>query len=168
MTYQERLLKIKQGELPKECVPKKRKPLKKISDKLKTEREKNRVALGGEDTELVKWFKQKIKTSSGYCSECGCRVEKNVYQFAVMTVCHILAKRPTVCPSVKTHPLNFIILCPDHHDMFDKSSWEEREMMGCWETVKQRLVMLYDSIADNEKRHFPSFLLKEMKGYEPF
>jgi len=125
-------------------------------------------ARGGNDTELQRWFKQKIKISSGFCSECGCNVEKNVFQYAVMTVAHLLPKRDNCCPSVKTHPLNFVILCPDHHDQFDRASWEEKEMMGCWNTIRDRLVMVYPDLAVEERRHFPESVLKFINDNQPF
>lgn len=125
-------------------------------------------ARGDNDTELQRWFKSKIKISSGHCAECGCKVEKNIFQYAVMTVAHLLPKRDNCCPSAKTHPLNFIILCPDHHDMFDRASWDEKELMGCWETVRDRLMFVYPDLAEEEKRHFPQSVLDYMDKLNPF
>lgn len=154
------------GLRQKECVPKKRKPLKKISNKLKAEREKNKVALNGEDTEKVKFFKRCVKQMKGVCAETGQKTNKTDFQYAIRSVCHILSQQH--CPSVATHPCIWIELHPDFHVAFDAMSWSEREMMKCWPEIKQKLIMVYDSIADNEKRHFPSFLLEEMRKHEPF
>lgn len=140
---------------------------KKSTKKIKAEAaEKER--LGGDDTELVKWFKARMKVMGNTCNECGCKVENKIYQYAIMSICHLLAKRETCCPSVKTHPLNYITLCVDHHHLFDNSSWEEKEMMGCWETVRDRLIMVYPDVAENERRHFPDSVLKFMEKNKPF
>ena len=145
-----------------------KKPIAKKSAKRMEKEKQEKEMLGGDDTELQKWFKQKIKMSSGHCSECNRKVEKSVFQYAVMTVAHILPKRDNCCPSVKTHPLNFIILCPDCHNDFDKATWEEKELMGCWQIVRDRLVMVYPNLAENERRHFPDSVLKYISLNEPF
>jgi hypothetical protein len=72
------------------------------------------------------------------------------------------------CPSVKTHPLNFVVLCPDHHTMFDGMNWEEREQLGFWETVRDRLILVYPDLAENERRHFPDSVLEYMKKHDAF
>lgn len=148
--------------------PKKPKPIPKKSAKKIEQEKKDKEARGGDDTELVKWFNTKIKYSSGFCTECGCKVEREVFQYAVMTVCHLLDKRDTKCPSVKTHPANFIILCPDHHHKFDNINWDEREKWGCWPIVRDRLIMVYPDLDPSERRHFPDSVLKYMESKEPF
>ena len=163
---QETLERLRKAREPK---PKKvYKGIAKKSAKKITSEKQAKEALGGDDTELQKWFKSKIKMSSGYCSECNRKVETKVFQYAAMTVAHILPKRDNCCPSVKTHPLNFIILCPDCHNDFDKANWEEKELMGCWPIVRDRLVMAWPNLAENEKRHFPDSVLKYMSLNEPF
>jgi 5-methylcytosine-specific restriction endonuclease McrA len=158
MTYLEQRKKfIEDGRPLKE---KKKYSIPKKSEKRIAKEKQAKEALGGDDTELVKWFRERIKHSTGYCSECNRKVEKSVFQYAAMTVAHILPKRDNCCPSVKTHPLNFIILCPDCHNDFDKASWEEKELMGCWNTVRDRLVMVWPDLADGEKRHFPESVVR--------
>lgn len=166
--YHKRLSLIKAGLLPKETGAKPKKAIAKISPKKKAEMEAEKKERGGEDTELVKWFKSKIKISSGRCSECGCSVETHVYKYAAMTIAHLLPKRDNMCPSVKTHPLNYIILCPDHHHQYDNSSWDDREKMGCWPVIQERLVMIYPDLAPNERRHFPDSVLRWMEANNPF
>lgn len=153
------------AKIPK---PLKKYQIPKVSKKRAEQIAAEKEARGGNDTELQRWFKQKIKISSGFCSECGCNVEKNVFKYAVMTVAHILPKRDTCCPSVKTHPLNFVILCPYHHDQFDKASWGEKEKMGCWNTVRDRLIMVYPDLDPSEHRHFPESVLRYMEKHNPF
>jgi len=164
MTYN--LMMIRNGLAEKTTLPKKKKPLKKISDKLKAEREKNKIALNGDDTEKVKFFKRCIKQMKGRCVETGERTETGNYQYAIRSICHILSQNH--CPSVATHPCVWIELDADFHVAFDAMSWREREMLKCWPEIKQKLIMLYDSIAGDEKRHFPDFVLEEMRKHEPF
>ncbi len=153
----------KYGKPPKEkktyTIPKK--SAKKIAEE-KTERE----ARGSDDTELQKWFKARIKYSmKGVCEETGLKTETNVYQYAIMSCCHILEKRN--CPSVMYHPLNFIELIPDIHHKFDNISWEERETWSCWPIVRDRLIGILPDLDPSERRFFPESVLKYMKDHEP-
>ena len=133
------------------------------------EKEKQEAAVRGDgDTELQKWFKERMKHMGSTCNWCGCKVENKIYQYAIYSICHLLDKRDTKCPSVKTHPLNFIILCPDHHTMFDGLNWEDREKLGFWETVRDRLIMVYPDLAESERRHFPDSVLKFIETNNPF
>jgi hypothetical protein len=142
---------------------KKKYSIPKISEKRKKKLAAEKELRGGDDTELVKWYKGRMKVMGERCNECGHKIENRVYQFAIMSICHLLPKRKNMCPSVSTHPLNWIALCPDHHNMYDGASWEERELMGCWETVRDRLIHVYESLDESEKRHFPESVLKYIK-----
>lgn len=137
---------------------------KKSAKKLQQEKDE-KERLGGDDTELVKWYKARMKQMSGRCNETGMKTETRIYAYAIMSICHLLDKRETKCPSVKTNPWNWIELAPDVHTMFDKANWEEREQMGCWETVRDRLILVYPSLAENERRHFPESVLKHMQKH---
>ena len=162
----EEIRKMKEeAKLPK---PQKKYSIPKKSAKKKAAEDAERKARGGEDTELVKWYKRCQKMMSGNCWECGKIIETKNYEQAIHSICHILAKRKTVAPSVATHPLNWIELCPDHHAKFDSISWDERETWGCWEEIRDRLIMVYEDIAREEKRHFPESVLKYMVEKMPF
>lgn len=167
LPYNEKLRLIKLGLMEKESKPKPKKPIAKISEKKKKELKEAKDAVTGE-TELVKWFRGRMKFMSGRCAWCGAKTETNVYSAAIFSICHILEKRDTMCPSVKTHPLNWVELCPDHHTMFDKMNWEEREKLGFWETIRDRLIMIYPDIDLSERRHFPQSVLDYMEKNEPF
>lgn len=132
---------------------------KKRVEQLKAEKE----ARGDGDSDLQKWFKQRIKQLTGHCAECGAKVETKNYQYAILSVCHLLAKRDTVCPSVKIHPANWIELCPHHHDILDKSNWKEIELWGCWQEIRDRLILVYPDIDPAERRFFPESVLKFMQ-----
>ena len=164
MSYlEERRAFINDGRPKKEKV---RKPLKRVSDKKAAEIKKSKDDNG--DTELVRWFKGRIKTMSPRCQECGCKIETNIYEFAIMHIAHLLAKRDTMCPSVKYHPLNFITLCVDHHHFYDNVGWDEREKMGCWFIVMERLIMIYPDLSEDERRHFPESVLKYIENNNAF
>ena len=140
---------------------------KKSAKKLAQEKEEKAIR-GGEDTDLQKFYKSCQKMMSGNCYECGKPIDTINFATAVLSICHILAKRKTAAPSVATHPSNWIELCPDHHTKFDNISWEERATWGCWGEVKDRLVMVYEDLAREERRHFPDIVLKYMIDKNPF
>lgn len=172
LSYFERMKLIKLGLLPKEAVPKTKKPIAKISDKKKKELKEAKDKETGE-TELVKWFKGRMKYMGYSCKECGILVETNDYKHAIHHIAHILPKRDTMCPSVALHPLNFVTLCQHHHDLFDSYSyddkgWAEREKWACWPLVRERLIMLYSDLAPDERRHFPESVRKYIEENEPF
>jgi hypothetical protein len=141
--------------------------LKKSAKKIKQEAEE-RTRLGGDDTELVKWFKARMKQMSGSCMKCGARTETHVYAYAIYSICHILDKRSAVCPSVSIHPLNWIELCPDHHTEFDKKDWDAIEKWGCWPEILERLVAIEPDVAQSERRHLPQQLLTWIEKNKPF
>lgn len=127
------------------------------------------------DTDLVRFFKSAMKRMTGHCMNCHARTETNVYSAAIFCICHILDKRDTMCPSVKTHPCNWIELCPDCHREFDtphpdpkKTIWDKRQEMGIWDAVRDRLVMVWPDLAEAEKRHFPESVKNWIKDHEPF
>jgi len=162
--YQQKLNRIKLGQEPKTTGKKPPKPIAKVSKKRALELAEERKQRDGEDTYLVKWFKARIKHSmTGYCEETGLRTETKVYQYAIMSCCHILAKR--LCPSVQYHPANFLELIPDMHHKFDNISWEERETWACWPVVRDRLIMIYPDLAPEERRHFPESVIKYMEKH---
>jgi len=127
------------------------------------------------ETELVKFFKSCMKRMTGHCFNCMAKTETRVYQSAIYSICHILDKRDTVCPSVKTHPCNWIELCPDCHREFDtpplekdKTIWDKRESMGIWPVVRDKLIMIYPDLRPSERRHFPESVLKHIENNKAF
>ena len=162
----EEIRKLKEGaKLPKQ--PKKYSIPKKSVKKIAQEKAE-KAGRGGEDTTLQKWYRSCQKMMSGNCYECGKPIDTKNFATSVLSICHILAKRKTVAPSVATHPSNWIELCPDHHTKFDNISWEERSTWGCWGEVRDRLVMLYEDLDRNERRHFPDIVLKYIIENDPF
>lgn len=166
LPYFERMRLIKLGLLPKEAVAKKKKPIKKVSDKKAKEIKEERDNRGGDETELTKWFRRCVKMMSGYCAETGLKTETKIFQYAVMSIAHLIPK--SKAKSVATHPLNWIELNVDFHHKFDAMSWEEREKLGCWPIIHDRLVMIYPDLSEEDKRHFPESVLRYIENNEPF
>ena len=162
----EEIRKLKEeAGLPKQ---KKTYRIPKKSVKKLAQEKKEKEDRGGEDTELQKFFKKAMKHMEGKCEECGARTETKKYEYAIRSICHILAKRKSVCPSVAYHPLNWIELCEDHHHKFDNSSWEDIGKWKSWWIIRNRLIMMHPDIAASEMRHFPESVIKYMEENEPF
>jgi hypothetical protein len=159
----EEIRKLKhEAGLPKP--PKQHIIAKKSAKKLKQEADE-KERLGGNDTERVKWYKMQMKYMN-VCEETGLRLETKIYRYAIMSICHILPK--STCPSVAEHPLNRMFFIPDFHTKFDAMSWEEREKLGCWPVIRDRLIMVFPDLAVEERRHFPDSVLKFIENNQPF
>jgi len=143
---------------------KKQYSINKISPKRQEKLDAQKVE--GQDSDLVKWYRARMKQMTSYCAETHLRTETKIYRYAIMSICHLLPK--AICKSVALHPLNWIELNPDFHFKFDAMSWEEKEKLGCWPIILQRLVMIYPNLDPSEHRHFPSSVLKYMQEKEPF
>jgi len=165
MNYQEQRMLRKNGLIPPLPTKKEKKPIAKKSDKKLAQEKAEKEARNGGNSDLVTWYKRQMNFMD-LCEETGLRLETKIYQYAIMSICHILPK--STCKSVATHPLNRVFLIPDLHTKFDAMSWEEKEKMGCWHLIKQRLISLYPDLAENEKRHFPESVRKFIEETEPF
>lgn len=171
--FHEQLRLQKLGLAEKTTGPKPKKSIPKVSKKraaqLKAAKDENG------DTELVRFYKSAMKRMTGHCLNCHAKTETHIYSAAIFSICHILDKRETMCPSVRDHLCNWIELCPDCHREFDtppfekdKTLWDKREEMGIWEAVRDRLVMVWPDLAPEERRHFPESVIKYMEKHEPF
>lgn len=164
MSYLEDRRKWSQfGKPPKE---KKVYRIPKKSEKKIKEEADEKERLGGDDSQLVKWYKGRMKQLTGRCAETGLVTETKIYQYAIMSICHLLPKR--LCPSVMYHPLNWIELNVDVHYKFDNSKWEEIEKWGCYETIRDRLIMVYPDLDPSERRHFPESVANYMRKNDVF
>lgn len=167
LPYSERYRLIKLGLLPKEAVKKQPKPIAKKSLKKIAEEKEERASRGTDgETQLTKWFKLQMRMMPEYCEETGLKLETKIYKYAIMSICHILPK--ATCKSVALHPLNRMFFNVDFHQKFDAMSWEEREQLGCWKEIRERLIMMYDQIDQSELRHFPSSVREYIEENEPF
>jgi len=166
LTFQQRLALIRSGDMPKTTGAKPKKSIKKVSDKKAKEMKDAKEVRGGEETELQKFFKRAVKQMSGYCSETGLKTETRIFQYAVMSIAHLIPK--SKAPSVALHPCNWIELNVDFHTKFDAMSWQEREKLGCWPIIRDKLIMVWLDLAPSEHRHFPESVLKYMEKNDPF
>lgn len=168
MSYLEQRFNRKAGLAPELSFRKEKKPIPKKSAKRVEKEKQERKERGDDDTDLVKFFKAAMKRMTGECLWCGAKTETHIYRDAIFSICHILEKRDTMCPSVKCHPCNWIELCPDHHRIFDNMNWQEREQLGFWDVIREKLIMVYPDLDPSERRHFPESVLKFMESREPF
>lgn len=167
LPYSERYRLIKLGLLPKEAVKKQPKPIAKKSVKKIAEEKEERASRGPDgDTELQKFMKNAIKRMRGVCAETGLRTETKIFKYACMSIAHILPRQKV--KSVQYHPLNWIELDVGMHVKFDKMSWEEREQMGCWPEIRDKLIHIWTELDQSEHRHFPDSVRDYMKKNEPF
>jgi hypothetical protein len=166
LPYHEQRRLRKAGILPPLPTKKERKPIPKISKKKAQEIADEKKRLGGEDTDLVKFFKNAMKRMVGRCAETGLVTETRIYAYAIRSICHILSQQH--CESVKYHPCNWIEFDPGFHVKFDAMSWEEREQLGCWPIIRDKLIMVWPDLYPAERRHFPESVLKYMEQLKPF
>lgn len=164
--YHQQRLNRKNGLSPALPTRKEKKPIPKQSVKMKAEKAAERERLGGDDTDLVKFFKNCMKRMTGYCIETHLRTETKIYAYAIMSICHILPKK--LCPSVALHPCIWVELDPSFHHKFDAMSWKEREQLGCWPVIRDKLIMVYPDLDPNEYRHFPESVLNYMEKNNAF
>ncbi len=128
---------------------------KKSAKKIKQEAAAKEEQKG--ESDLIKWYKARMKQMKGVCAETGEKTETKNYEYAIRSVCHILDK--SKCPSVATHILNWIELHPDIHYKFDNFwNWEEKRKLKCWPEIEEKLYHLYEHLTDSEKKYFPDFL----------
>lgn len=112
----------------------------------------------------TKWFKDRVAASKGKCIECGSKINKSNFSFAIMAVAHVLPKRNNQFPSVATHPDNSLELCVTNgcHGKYDRS-WEDAAQMKCWPLAIEKFLMIYPWIDPKEKKNLPEVLLQEIE-----
>lgn len=161
MSYFERMKLIKLGLLPKEAVAKKKKPLKKVSDKRQKELEVEKELRGGCDTELQQWYAAIMKKEEGKCWETGERIDKNDTFGWHGSIAHVLPKNDY--PSVMTHPLNYMILkmWGGTHGQYD-SNWENASKMKVWPYAVKIINQLFPMLTKEEKAKLPDIIIQEI------
>lgn len=127
-----------------------------------------------EYAEMDRWFKERRKEMTGACQHCGGKTQMDIdvmvkfvkgigkivspnYKYSVA---HLLPK--SVFKSVATHPDNWIELChfgKSCHKNFDDHYLDLMEL-NCFDTVIEKFVRMYPSIAPEEKRRIPQVLLQ--------
>jgi len=112
--------------------------------------------------ELERWFKERHKEMTGVCMNCGGRTEKDKTHYKC-SVAHLLPK--AYFKSVATHPDNWLELCfygNSCHTNFDHKMIDLIDL-HCFDTVIQKFVKIYPSIALEERRRIPPILLEYLK-----
>lgn len=155
--------------------PKKPKWLKPVSDKLAAKRAAQKVELGGEETDLQKWFNHFMEISEPVCAECGTRADwvKLPGNEKIWRACqaHILSKKKNFgFPSLATNLDNHIVLFPSwgghlcgDHGFYD-SGWYNASTMKIWPNiVKMFKTKLNSLIPAHERKNIPDALLKELE-----
>jgi hypothetical protein len=162
LSYFERLRRIKLGELPKESGPKPRKPIKKVSDKRKAEQKADKEELKGGDSELQKWYAKIMQDETPKCWETGEWINKQDKMGWHGSIAHILDKKNF--PSVKVHPLNYMILkmWGGTHGQYD-SSWENAAKMKVWPYALKVINVLYPLLTAEERRKLPDVIIQEIQ-----
>lgn len=119
------------------------------------------------DSEQELWFLARRGEMTGRCLFCGSKTEKHNDKTYKRSIAHLLAKRPTMFPSVATNKDNWLELCfynNSCHTNFDncmitlellKDSFE-------WKLIVEKFKKVYPFIAEREKKNIPEILLKEL------
>ena len=111
---------------------------------------------GGNDQEI--WYLLRRYQMKGFCSEPGCNKSTNPKsdEYYRWSVCHLVPK--SLCPSVATHPDNWIELCWQHHSEFD-ATFDKAAAMKCFEEAKRKFNLFKDLIPPEEARKINPHLL---------
>jgi hypothetical protein len=119
--------------------------------------------VGNSNAELKRWFEERRKEMTGVCSNCGGKSEKNNDKYFKFSIAHILPK--SIFKSIATHESNWIELChfgKSCHANLDNNSIDLIDL-NCFSDVVDKFVIMYPSIAINEKRRIPAFLIEYLK-----
>jgi len=148
------LMMIRNGFSPKTTGAKPKKAIRKISEKLKAEREKEKVVLGEDETIKEKWFKNRRKEMVGTC-QCGCAMPSSKYDDKNFrsSICHIFPQR--LFPSVQFHHLNWV----------ERKFWATEGTSACHSQMDNKSMDLWVNFADfddiKEKFHILAELLTD-------
>lgn len=134
----------------KEKVPLKRTALKRGTFKSKE---------GGDD--LTAWFLEKRSQMVGVCANCGNKSCKDSDEYFKFSIAHLMPK--AYVKSVATHPDNWIELCfwgdNSCHTRLDTGMIDLIDL-NCWDSVIQKFISMYPSIAKEERRRIPQTLMQ--------
>lgn len=151
MSYLEDRLKRKQGLAPPLPTRKEKKPLKKLSDKARIEKENERK-VGGDDS-LDLWFEEMKEWLTGKCEFCGGKTTWKSKDLWRIAIAHLLPK--SKFKSVAQNVNNWTELCWDCHTMFDsgKITWEMLHDSHEWLLLREQLKIILPMVAEAEKKN---------------
>lgn len=135
---------------------------KKSAKKIAQEKREKESRIPDEDTELQKWYAKIMQEEEGKCWETGQKINKQDKLGWHGSIAHVLDKANY--PSVKTHPLNYMILSMwgGTHGQYD-SSWENASKMKVWSYAIKVINLLYPLLKQEEKRRLPDVIIQEIK-----
>lgn len=156
LSHTEKLRLIKLGLLPKECVPKPKKAINKVSAKRQAE---NKAAKElGTDGSLDRWFEERRSECTGRCVLCGGKSQKSNDDNYRNSIHHLLDKRKSMFPSLALHPVNFLEVCfygnSCHQNIHNgRISWELLYDSAEWKIIKPKLEILLPLCTADEKKN---------------
>jgi len=157
-----RKLKFEAG-IPK---AKKAYSIPKVSDKRK--KAMAEAAKSGTDEGLDLWFEARRKEMTGRCCLCNGKTEKHNDETYRNCIHHIFEKRPTMFPSVSTHPDNWLEVCfygnSCHTNIHNGTiSWELLHDSREWETIVTKFKKVFPYMLESEHKNIHPLLLKELQ-----
>ncbi len=88
---------------------------------------------------------------TGKCCNCGKPSQKYNETFWKWSIAHILPKK--LFESISRHELNWIELCLDCHNLYDRN-WLTASKMSIFQLVIKRVILLMQFIEESEKDTF--------------
>lgn len=113
-------------------------------------------------SELWDWFLDRRDEMVGKCQHCSKKSLRDSDKFFHHSVCHILPKSKNMFPSVATNKFNWLELCQECHDNFDRHIIDISEL-NCFDDVIEKVAKMYQNIAAQEKRKIPAILREYIK-----
>lgn len=134
---------------------KKKHTINKVSPKRSAKEKEAKEA--GTDTGQDKWFEAKRKECKCKCTFCGAKTDSKNDEFYRRAIAHLLPKRDIKqggFPSVATHDENWVELCWQCHDNFDRSmiSWETLADSHEWILLSEKLHQVLPCVAEEERK----------------
>lgn len=117
---------------------------------------------GSEPSDLEKWYTNIMQHETPVCWETGDKIDIRDKTGWHGSIAHVLPKE--LFPSVKTHPMNYMILkmWGGTHGQYD-SSWENASKMKVWKYACEIFNVLYPLLTPEEKRKLPDIIIQEIK-----
>lgn len=135
---------------------------KKSAKKLAQEKVEKEQRSEGQQTELQKWYERIMQSEMPICWETGEKIDTGDKLGWHGSIAHILPK--DLFDSVKTHPMNYMILkmWGGTHGQYD-SSWEKAAKMSIWPYAVRIINILYPLLTREEKSKLPETIIQEIK-----
>jgi hypothetical protein len=120
------------------------------------------------DNALDKWFEERRVEMTGKCCLCGGKTLKDNDEEYRRSIHHLFDKRPTMFPSVSTHPDNWLEVCfygnSCHTNLHNKTiTWELLLDSAEGKLIIGKFKKILPYIAENERRNIPEILLKQLQ-----